>query len=176
VTSALAVVALVMMTIVGSRTQTHNESFRESAAWIKTFPACRGVEIPVLGIEQTDWVHPGFDEVIVKTAYDHYLAGFAPLFIVGLEQTAPQGLPADLRADIQHRIDGAGCPIVGWVSQGYNEGGPAALSQRWLTLFDRPNAGQGLTVKSFVSYTYGVRRHAEPSGTAVLFMNRDQRQ
>jgi hypothetical protein len=175
VTSALAVFALAMMTIVGGRTQTHNESFRESAAWIKTFPACRSAEIPVLSVENAAWVRPGFDDVIVKTAYDHYLAGFAPLSVIGLEST-PQDLPASLRADIQHRIDGAGCPIVGWVSQGYDPKDPTALSRRWLTLFDRPKASQGLAVKTFETYTYGIRRHPEPSGTAVLFMNRDQRQ
>jgi hypothetical protein len=176
VTSALAVLALVMTTIIAGRTQPHNESFRESAAWIMTFPACRSVEIPVLSTGKSSWVRPGFDEVIVKAAYGGYLAGFAPLRIVPLDATSSQSLPADLRADIQRRIDGAGCPIIGWVSQGYDPNTPDALSQRWLALFDRTGASQGLAVKSFETYSYGLSRHPEPSGTAVLFMNRDQRQ
>jgi hypothetical protein len=175
-TAILSVLALGMATLVLSRGQTHNESFRESAAWIKTFPACRGVVIPVLSVERSAWVRPGFDDVIVKTAYGHYLAGYAPLRVIGLDWTSPAEVPDDLRAEVQRRIDGVGCPIIGWASQGYDPRDKEALPRRWLALFDRAGATRGLAVKTFEIYSYGLgRAPAATSPTVVLFMNRDQR-
>jgi hypothetical protein len=175
-TTALALSALTagMATVVLGRAQPHNTPFREAAAWIEAFPSCRGAVIPVLSVNNASWVRPGFDEVIATTAYGYHLKGFAPLRVIPVEALTSGGLPADLRAEIERRIDGVGCPVLGWAAQGFDARQPDALTHQWLAMAGRTAPAPGLAVKAFQTYTYGLDRRPEPSGTAVLFMDRGE--
>jgi hypothetical protein len=169
--SVLSALALVMMTAVAGRAQPHNEPFKASAEWIQTFPACRGTEIPVLTLENPSWTRPDFYALVVKDAYGRYLNGFATPRLVWV--ASPNGLPGDLRAEIQRRVDGQDCPIIGWSSHGFDMRFLGPVSKGILATVGRPTAAATLAVKKFETYSSGLDRHAEPSGTFVLYMTRD---
>ncbi len=171
---ALAALVLTMATLVTQRMLPRTEAFRAGAALVESFPACRGADIPVFSVERTAPDHLAFQDQTVKIAYDRYLAGFATSRVVNVEPGIPQPLPADLRADIQRRIDGAGCPVIGWASHDPDLQHLNGLPAKMLTLADRPGASSRVAAKTFQYYGYGAHHRLKPPETIVIFMNRDQ--
>jgi hypothetical protein len=117
--AALAVLVLSMATIAtarlpGAEARALYEPFRQSAEWIRTLPACRGEIVPVITSDSRSWYKPGYAELIYGSAYGHYLQGFAPTELVFTRDLAQGTLPAGLKAELQRRLGGTGCPVLAW--------------------------------------------------------------
>ena len=90
------------------------EPFRQSARWVQTLPACRGQTLPVVTTDQPSWYKPGYAEMIYGSAYGHYLDGFAPTQLVFARDLAQRTLPPSLTVELEHRLEGNGCPVLAW--------------------------------------------------------------
>lgn len=117
--SALSVLVLSMSSIAMGRLpsggpRVQYEPFRQSAHWIQTLPACRGQTLPVVTTDQPSWTKPGYAEVIYGSAYGRYLEGFAPTELVFSHDLAQGTLPSALKAELESRLDGKGCPVLAW--------------------------------------------------------------
>jgi hypothetical protein len=90
------------------------EPFRESAAWIMTLPACRDQVVLVISTDRANWYKPGYAEAIYTSGYGRYLHGFARPELLFFHDVRAHALPAELKAELQRRIDGEGCPVLAW--------------------------------------------------------------
>jgi len=118
-TLALSAVVLAMASIVVQRLPPERpgllyEPFRESAEWIRGLGDCRGEVVPVLSTDRKDWYKPGYGEALYADIYGRYLDGFARPQLVFVEDAVAGTIPADLRAELERRVAGEGCPIVAW--------------------------------------------------------------
>jgi hypothetical protein len=118
-TLALSAVVLAMASIVIQRLPSERpgllyEPFRESAEWIRGMADCRGQIVPVLSTDRKEWYGPGYGEAVYADIYGRYLDGFARPQLVFVEDAIAGSIPADLRAELERRLAGQGCPIVAW--------------------------------------------------------------
>ena len=151
----LAAATLAMATLVSSRiypsdiTLLWSEPFRSSAEWIRGLPECRGQMIPVITNDGRGWYKPGYAEDIYDNAYARYLRGFARPELVFGQDILPGPMPAALKAEMQRRIDGQGCSVLGWSAHYMTGGQIAALRDEILKATDRPGAASLLEAKEF---------------------------
>jgi hypothetical protein len=116
----LPIAVLAMAAIVADRIRPTTESllwsepFRSSADWIRGQPECRGQVVPVLNTDSPGWSRPGYAEEIYDNAYARYLQGYARPQMLFDEDLRGLRLPLDLKADLQRRADGEGCPALLW--------------------------------------------------------------
>jgi hypothetical protein len=151
---ALSAVVLSMALIVTERLPPKGpplpyEPFRESAAWIKTVPACRDQIVPVVTADRSAWYKPGFAEVLYASAYGRYLHDFALAQLVFAEEIVAHRVPTDLRAELQRRLDGDGCPILAWSAHNMNIEAIAVIKDELLRSMDRPAAEPVVKTKVF---------------------------
>ncbi len=116
VAKAIVVVLVIGMSgIVAGRLVARNEPWKESAADIKTFAACRGQVIPVVSEDGPYLRNPHFPEQYAPYIYGYYLNGFATTRIFELTDIDKGQMPADVRDIIAARMKGGpGCPILAW--------------------------------------------------------------
>lgn len=166
-TSVLAFLVLAMASIVTSRLPSGTapamyEPFRQSAAWIETLPACRGQILPVVTTDDPAWYKPGYAAFIYEGGYARYLHGFAKPQLVFSRDRSPASLSPALKAELQRRLDGAGCPVVAWAAHNMSPTVIAAIQDRLLAALDRPDAGPLFVKERFddgsVGYVLHVRR------------------
>jgi hypothetical protein len=117
--SALSLLVLSMASVAMARLPSGEprvlyEPFRQSAQWIETVPACRGQILPVVTTDHPTWYKPGYAELIYDSAYGHYLQGFAPTELVFSRDLAHGALPSSLKAELERRLAGEGCPVLAW--------------------------------------------------------------
>ncbi len=112
--AAIAVLLLGMMGVVAGRFVERNEPWKESAAAVQTYAACRGQVIPVVSEDGPYLRNPKFPDQYAPFLYGYYLNGFAPIRIFELTDIKAGKLPDDVRAIIAQRLKGGGCPIVAW--------------------------------------------------------------
>jgi hypothetical protein len=134
---ALAVLLLSMASIAtarlpGAEARVLHEPFRQSAAWIRTLPACRGETLPVVSTDSPLWYKPGYAELIYGSAYGHYLNGFATTELVFTRDLAQGALPAGLKAELQRRLAGDGCPVLAWTAHNMTPEAIASIQARLL--------------------------------------------
>jgi hypothetical protein len=110
----IVVLILGMSMIVAGRFVERNEPWKESAADVRTFAACRGQVIPVVSEDGPYLRNPKFPDRYAPFLYGYYLGGFAPTRIFELTDIDKGQLPPDIRAIIADRLKGGGCPIVAW--------------------------------------------------------------
>lgn len=110
----IAVLVIGMAGVVAGRFVERNEPWKESAAAIQTFPACRGQIIPVVSEDGPYLRNPHFPDRYAPFIYGYYLNGFAPIRIFELTDIKKGVLPPDIRAIIARRMKGGGCPIIAW--------------------------------------------------------------
>jgi hypothetical protein len=151
----LSVVVLSMATIVTQRLATDNglpvpyEPIRESAQWITTLPGCRGQTVPVIATEPPAWYKPGYASYIYDGVYGRYLEGFAEPRLVFFDDVKTHSLPPGLKAELQHRLDGEGCPVIAWAA---HKAYPAAMSRvkrEFLSWTGRLDAAEAVKIKEF---------------------------
>ena len=145
----LSMAAIVMERLPSKRPPLLYEPFRESAEWIKTVPECRDQIVPVTTADRSAWYKPGFAEVLYASAYGRYLHGFALAQLVFAEEIVAHRLPADLRAELQRRLDGDGCPILAWSVHNMNIEAMAVIKDELLRSMDRPVAKTAVKTKVF---------------------------
>ncbi|MBI3199784.1 MAG: hypothetical protein HYZ40_20160, partial [Rhodospirillales bacterium] len=108
---ALSAIMLWMaVTMVAGRAKPWNEPFRESADWIRSFPACRDRPILVINAQPRTWFKPGYSEVLYADFYGNYLGDFAHPEVIFIEDIYAGKIPEDVREYLRWRIDGNGCP------------------------------------------------------------------
>ena len=111
----IVVLVIGMSGIVAGRFVERNEPWKESAADIQTFDACRGQVIPVVSEDGPYLRNPKFPDQYAPFIYGRYLKGFAPIRIFELTDIDQGKLPADVRDIIATRMKGGpGCPIIAW--------------------------------------------------------------
>jgi hypothetical protein len=121
--AGLAVAALVLwmaVTVALWRQKPSGEPYRESAAAIAALPACRDAVIPFVLSERKRWYRVPEAVEPIRSAYAYYLAGFAkpqPLFVEDIRA----GELGALKGLLQQRIDGSGCPVLGWAVHAFDE-------------------------------------------------------
>ena len=140
---ALSAIVLSMAAIVVERFPTNHppslyEPFRESAEWIRTVPECRDQIVPVVTADRPAWYKPGFAEIVYASAYGRYLHGFALPQLVFAEEIVAHRLPTDLRADLQRRLEGGGCPVLAWSAHNLSGEAIAVIKDELLRSMDRP--------------------------------------
>ena len=113
--AVVVILVIGMAGIVAGRFVSRNEPWKESAADIKTFDACRGQVIPVVSEDGPYLRNPRFPDQYAPYIYGYYLNGFAQTRIFELMDIDKGQMPADVRAIIAARMKGGpGCPIVAW--------------------------------------------------------------
>lgn len=142
---ALGFIALSMTSIVASRLPSGEapaqyEPYRPSAQWIQTLPECRGQMLPVVTTDSPDWYKPGYAAFIHEAGYARYLQGFATPRLLFSRDLSAEGLTADLKSELQHRLDGTGCPVIAWAAHNMSPGIIANIEQRLLMALDRRGA------------------------------------
>ena len=169
VTAALGVIALSMATIVGVRLSTEGaptlyEPFRQSAEWIRTLPQCQGQEVPVLSPDNPRWYKQAYAEWIYVSGYGRYLGGFARPRLVFMADVAAHSLPADMRAELQQRLRGEGCPVLAWSAHNMDDDPRGMAKGLLLASLDRSADGAAVTTRQFrdgaggfVLYVTGTR-------------------
>jgi len=133
----LAVLLLSMASIAtarlpGAEARVLHEPFRQSAAWIRSLPACRGETLPVVTTDSPSWYKPGYAELIYDSAYGYYLRGFATTELVFMRDLALGALPAGLKAELQRRLAGGGCPVIAWTAHNMTPEAVAWIQARLL--------------------------------------------
>jgi len=138
---ALSLLALWMcITTALARSQFHGETFREAAAWIKNADACRGRVLPVIVPEHKTWFRSDRMEPVYEGIYGKYLDGFAKPRVVFLDDIMAHTLSAELKADLQHRVDDGGCPVLAWAEHGATPEQFDSLIPDFKRAIDRPAA------------------------------------
>jgi hypothetical protein len=150
-TSALALIVLSMATIALARLPSGHalpmyEPFRQSAAWIRSLPACRDQTLPVITIDSPDWYKPGYAEFIYEGAYGRYLRGFAQPRLVFSQDLARDQLSPELMVDLQRRLDGTGCPVLAWSAHNMSPATIARIEERLATALDRRSTNRIATM------------------------------
>ena len=151
---ALSAIVLSMAALVAERLPSKHppllyEPFRESAAWIRTVPDCRGQIVPVVTADRPAWYKPGFAEVVYASAYGRYLHGFALPQLAFGEEIVAHRLPTDLKAELQRRVEGGGCPILAWSAHNLSGEAIAVIKDELLRSLDRPVAEAAVKTKVF---------------------------
>jgi uncharacterized membrane protein len=169
---ALSVVVLSMATMVTKRLATDHglpvpyEPIRESAQWITTLPGCRGQTVPVITTDLHAWYKPGYAAYIYNGGYGRYLEGFAEPQLVFFEDVTAHSLPPDLRAELQHRLDGEGCPVIAWAA---HKADPAAMSRvkrEFLSWTGRLDAAEIVKIKEFRDVELGLVLYVDANAPA----------
>jgi hypothetical protein len=117
--SALSLLVLTMSSIAMARLPSAArgalyEPFRQSAQWIQSLPACHGQILPAVTTDHPSWYKPGYAEAIYKSAYGHYLRRFAPTELIFSRDLVRGTLAPGLRAELERRLEGEGCPVLAW--------------------------------------------------------------
>jgi hypothetical protein len=170
--AALALAVLAASPIVLGRTLPRNTAVREAAHRILDFKSCKGQIVPVVDGTSTEWTKPGYLETITPAVFGRYLGGFAVPTHLYRTYLAEHRLPADLRSEIQRRIDGQGCPVLLW----YGHRGPASnipiATTELLAAVDRPQAAPAVRSEFFSAYNYGLDQSRSEFGIFILYLDR----
>jgi hypothetical protein len=147
-TSALSLIVLTMASIVMARLPSGPalpmyEPFRQSAAWIRTLPACRDQTLPVVTTDSPAWYKPGYAAFIYEGAYARYLEGFGQPQLLFSRDLDRDRLPPVLKAELQRRLNGEGCPVLAWAAHNMSATTIARIEERLLDALD----GRGLTTR-----------------------------
>ncbi len=111
---AVTLFLLSMAPVVLGRFVERNEPWKESAAGVRGFAACRGQTIPVVSEDGPYLRDLHFPDLYQGFIYGRYLDGFAPTAIFEHTDIAAGRMAPDMRARIRARLTGAGCPILAW--------------------------------------------------------------
>jgi hypothetical protein len=154
VTAALGVITLSMASIVGLRLATEDapplyEPFRQSAEWIRTLPQCRDQLVPVLSPDNPRWYKPAYAESIYVSGYGRYLNGHARPQLIFMADVAAHRLPADLKAELQQRLRGEGCPVLAWSAHNMDDDPRGTARGQLLASLDHSAAGPAVTTRQF---------------------------
>ncbi|MDP2373010.1 hypothetical protein [Reyranella sp.] len=169
-----AIVLWMAITMVAGRAKPWNEPFRESAEWIRSFPACRDRPILIINAQPRAWFKPGYSEVLYADFYGNYLGNFAQPEVVFIEDIRAHKVPEDVKDYLRWRIDGNGCPILAWSIHLITEEEFAAAGQELLKAVGRPNAGRIVQTKVLRNGIEGFVLYAEgASGPGQFSAGRD---
>lgn len=135
------------------------EPFRESAEWIRSLPECRDQIVPVIATDRRAWYKPGYAETVFGSAYGRYLDGFARPVLVFLEDIVGHNLPAEMRAEVQRRLDGRGCPVIAWSVHNMTADFLALATRELLASVERPAARAAVEAKAFKNGQIGYVLH-----------------
>jgi hypothetical protein len=149
--AGLALAALVLWTAVTIalwRQKPSGEPFRESAAAITALPACRDAVIPFVLSERKRWYRVPEAVEPIRSAYAHYLAGFAkpePLFAEDIRT----GKLGALKGPVQQRVDQGGCPVLAWAVHAFDEPLAREVGRGLLAAAGRGDAADRLELVTF---------------------------
>jgi hypothetical protein len=172
---ALSAILLWMAVTMGmGRAKPWNEPFRESAEWIRSFPACRDRPILIINAQPRAWFKPGYAEVLYADFYGNYLGNFAQPEVIFIEDIRADKVPEDVKEYLQWRIDGNGCPILAWSIHLITEEEFAAVGLELLKAVGRPNAGHVIKTKVLRNGIEGFVLYADgPGGPGQFSAGRD---
>lgn len=168
----LPIAALAMATIVINRLRPSSESmlwsepFRTTAEWIRSLPECRGQVIPVFITDSRSWYKPGYAEELYDNAYGRYLKGYARPQTIFADDLKALKLSDDLKAELQRRVDGQGCPVLIWGVHLVEVKAMEAARRELAQVLDRPAlvemAQIGRFRDGFLGYVLAMDRAAPP--------------
>jgi hypothetical protein len=166
--SALSLLVLSMASVAMARLPSGEprvpyEPFRQSAQWIETLPACRGQVLPVVTTDHPSWYKPGYAETIYASAYGHYLEQFAPTELVFSRDLARGTLPSSLKAELERRMAGEGCPVLAWSTHNMTPDIANWIKATLLASIGRPSAGASIVVQPFDDGAQGYVLYVRPS-------------
>jgi hypothetical protein len=153
--AALAVIVLALASIVWHRLPSNEvfpfdyEPYRQSAEWIATLPECRDQVLPVISTDLALWYKPGYADAIYTSGYGRYLRGFAHPELLFLADVRAHAIPADLKRELQRRIDGGGCPVLAWSAHNVTLPVMTAAASHLLVAADRPSAQAMVATQAF---------------------------
>jgi hypothetical protein len=151
---ALSIVVLAMASIATQRLPSERpallyEPFRESAGWIRSIPKCRGQIVPVITTDRIAWYKPGYADALYAGIYGRYLHGFALPRLLFMQDIVAHRVPADLRTELQRRLDGDGCPLLAWSVHNVSVETIAVAKRELLKSMDRPVPEMAVKTQEF---------------------------
>ena len=150
-----ALVALFMVLtafVVAGRFVERNEPWKESAAGVQGFAACRGQVVPVLS-EDAPYVRDRtFPDAFQAFFYGRYLDGFARVTAFEHTDIATGRLAPAMRALMIQRLSGQGCPIVAWDTHTGDDHYAGLLMQQIVAAAGPPGAGLSLAKLEYPFY------------------------
>ncbi len=173
--AGLALLLLVASSVVVGRALPSSETFREGAQWIRDIPACRSQPIPVISMTDPKFIKPGFMPTVVGAQYGYYLQGFAPTWPIDRVHIADGHAPAGLGGELARRLDGEGCPVLGWVAHDASSQDVPSLEQALLIAAGRPKSAGQVRIQDFAVYKLGFDRRKMPPTGFILFADRGGR-
>ena len=96
--------------------------------------------MPVLSTDRPTWYKPGYAETIYTSGYGRYLQGFARPQLLFFQDVRANQLPIDLQAQLQRRLNGAGCPVLAWAAHNVTAEVMTAAKASLQALTGRPDA------------------------------------
>lgn len=145
----LSMASMVVQRLPSERLTILYEPFRESAEWVRTVPDCRGQMIPVITTDHMAWYKPGFAQELYGSIYGHYLEGFAPVRLISMGELTNQRIDGDLVEELQRRLSGKGCPILGWSVHNVTKETLERAKAELLSATDRPAVAGTITLQEF---------------------------
>jgi hypothetical protein len=117
----------------------------------------------VITTDRVAWYKPGYAEVVYGGAYGRYLQGFALPRLVFMEEIVGHGISADLKAELQRRLDGDGCPILAWSVHNVSPEAFAGAKHALLAAVDRAGAESTVKTKTFRDGEVGFILYRDPN-------------
>lgn len=173
---ALAVVVLAMNSIVVGRVLPRNTPIKEISQRILQFENCRGQILPIVDATPMNWTKADYSQTLTSGTLDRYLEGFAIPKHVFRDHLVGRMIAPDVRAEIERRIDGEGCPIILWFVHRGPRDNVQKLTSEVLNAVDRPRAAPAVRSEFFSSYNYGLDRTRSEFGLFILYMDRSKMQ
>jgi len=167
----LVVLTLAAGTIVLGRPYPVNQPLREASEWIRTVPACERQYIPTLSFGERSWGAARFNDSVLPGVMTRYLGNFASWKIVFVDEAKTDRLPPEVKAELQRRLDGRGCPILAFSFDAIPQSKLHEYIAAMLKTFRRDRSGN-IKFRAFLPYNYAPKRNRASDGITIVYVDR----
>ncbi len=165
---AMAVAIAAMQVVAGDRFVARNETWRESAAGIMTFEACRGQAIPTVSEDGPYVKAPELIDRYAPALFGTYLRGFATALPVEHAAIDAAALPGGVRETLGARLSGRGCPVLFWAPHTGQDDYADVLIAQLTAQLGQPAPGYHIVAKTYPFYPRVRTRR--PTGNPGFFL------
>ena len=159
--------------VVAGRFVERNEPWKESAAGVQSFAACRDQVVPVLS-EDAPYVRDAtFPDAYQGFFYGRYLDGFASVAAFGHADIAAGRLTPAMRGLMRERLSGRGCPILAWETHTGDYHYAGALMQQIVAAAGPPGKGLSLAKLEYPFYGKALTGAPTKNPAFIIYVRRD---
>jgi len=164
---------LALAPVVAGRFVERNEPWKESAAGIQAFAACRGRTIPVVSEDGPYLRDPKFPEAYGDFIYGRYLDGFAQTYVFEHADIAAGRLAPSTRADLAARLGGQGCPVLAWDAHTGDDHYGATLARQIVAAVAPPAPGFRIAEVDYPFYDKVLMGKTTGNPGFILYVAKD---